>query len=172
MQSWHCAYFSDSNIIKLNYYSANVLWHHISLQVITNVSENRFAHIFYSEDEAVYSPNIPGCWQVSLTRKEASSEACQGHARFQHQDASCHQVFFLQGKAPKEIHAILTKTSACFLLGQAKDLSAPGFSRFWRKIHDIQTGTLVCFLPGRAKDLSAPRLILFWRKFTPFWQKN
>jgi len=27
-----------------------------------------------------------------------------------HRDASCHQVFFLQGKAPKEIHAILTKT--------------------------------------------------------------
>ena len=33
--------------------------------------------------------------------------------------------FFLQGKAPKEIHAILTETSACFLPGRAKDLSAP-----------------------------------------------
>jgi len=31
----------------------------------------------------------------------------------------------LQGKAPKEIHAILTETLACFLSGQAKDLSAP-----------------------------------------------
>jgi len=32
-------------------------------------------------------------------------------ARFQqHRDASCHQVFFLQDKAPKEIHAILTET--------------------------------------------------------------
>jgi len=33
-------------------------------------------------------------------------------ARFQqHRDASCHQVFFsLQGKTPKEIHAILTET--------------------------------------------------------------
>ena len=30
----------------------------------------------------------------------------------------------LQGKAPKEIHAILTETLACFLLGRAKDLSA------------------------------------------------
>ena len=29
----------------------------------------------------------------------------------QHGDASCHQVFlFLQGKAPKEIHAILIET--------------------------------------------------------------
>ena len=31
----------------------------------------------------------------------------------------------LQGKAPKEIHAILTETIACFLPGRAKDLSAP-----------------------------------------------
>ena len=34
-------------------------------------------------------------------------------------------LFLLQGKAPKEIHAILTETLACFLPGQAKDLSAP-----------------------------------------------
>ena len=32
--------------------------------------------------------------------------------------------FSLQGKAPKEIHAILIETLACFFLGQAKDLSA------------------------------------------------
>jgi len=58
---------------------------------------------------------------------ETSSEACQGRARFQqHRDASCHKVFFfLQGKAPKEIHAILTETLASFLPGRAKDLSAP-----------------------------------------------
>jgi hypothetical protein len=34
------------------------------------------------------------------------------------------EFLFLQGKAPKEIHAILTETLACFLRGQAKDLSA------------------------------------------------
>ena len=33
--------------------------------------------------------------------------------------------FFLQGKAPKEIHAILRETLACFLPGLAKDFSAP-----------------------------------------------
>jgi hypothetical protein len=33
--------------------------------------------------------------------------------------------FFLQGKAPKEILAILTETLACFLPGRAKYLSAP-----------------------------------------------
>jgi len=32
---------------------------------------------------------------------------------------------FLQSKAPKEIHAILTETLTCFLPGRAKDLSAP-----------------------------------------------
>jgi hypothetical protein len=34
------------------------------------------------------------------------------------------RLFFLQGKAPKEIHAIPTETLACFLPGRAKDLSA------------------------------------------------
>ena len=51
----------------------------------------------------VQTPNTPIGTPLSL-------EACQERARFQrHRDASCHQVFFfLQGKAPKEIHAILT----------------------------------------------------------------
>ena len=35
------------------------------------------------------------------------------------------KFLFLQGKAPKEIHAILTETLACSLPGRAKDLSAP-----------------------------------------------
>ena len=35
------------------------------------------------------------------------------------------KFLFLQGKAPKEIHVILTETLACFLPCQAKDLSAP-----------------------------------------------
>ena len=35
------------------------------------------------------------------------------------------KLLFLQGKAPKEIHAIMTETFACFLPGRAKDSSAP-----------------------------------------------
>ena len=48
-------------------------------------------------------------------------------SRFQqHRDASCHEVFFfVQSKAPKEIHAIRTETLPCFLPRRAKDLSAP-----------------------------------------------
>ena len=34
-------------------------------------------------------------------------------------------LFVLQGKTPKEIHAILKETLACFLPGRAKDISAP-----------------------------------------------
>ena len=37
--------------------------------------------------------------------------------------------FFLQGKSPKEIHAILTETLACFFPGRAKDLSAPLYTQ-------------------------------------------
>jgi len=35
------------------------------------------------------------------------------------------KLFFLQGKAPKEIHAILIEPLACFLPDRTKDLSAP-----------------------------------------------
>ena len=40
-----------------------------------------------------------GTVRASLTRKETSSEACQGRARFQQsRDASCHQVSFPAGQ--------------------------------------------------------------------------
>jgi len=40
------------------------------------------------------------------------------------------KFFFLQSKAPKEIHSIMTETLACFLRGRAKDFSAPRYSIF------------------------------------------
>ena len=77
---------------------------------------------------------------LAPTRKEKSSEACQGRARFQqHRDASCHQVFFsLQGKAPKEIHAILTETLSFFNPGRARDLSAPIYLHLQGKRVQVQ----------------------------------
>ena len=94
------------------------------------------------------------------------------------------QAVPLQGKAPKEIHAILTETLACFLPGLAKDLSAPLYNppshgavtpsmpsglqavplqgKAPKEIHAILTETLTCFLPGLAKDLPAP-LFVFMR---------
>jgi len=49
---------------------------------------------------------------TSFLFTEAERKHVSRCARFQqHRDASCHQVFFpLQGKVPKEIHAILTET--------------------------------------------------------------
>jgi len=43
--------------------------------------------------------------------------------------------FYLQGKAPKEIHAILTETLASFLPGRAKDLSAPRVSHTLAEVY-------------------------------------
>ena len=85
--------------------------------------------------------------------------------------------FSLQGKAPKEIHIILTETLARFPPGWAKDLSAPLYNppshgavtpsvpsglqavtqqgKVPKEIHVILTETLARFPPGRAKDLSA-----------------
>jgi len=49
---------------------------------------------------------------MSFLVTEAKRNHVRRRARFQqHRDASCHRVFFfLQGKAPKKIHAILTET--------------------------------------------------------------
>jgi len=45
------------------------------------------------------------------------------------------KFLFLQGKAPKEIHAILTETVACFLPGRAKDLSARVLITVFKDVH-------------------------------------
>jgi len=41
------------------------------------------------------------------------------------------KYFFLQGKEPNEIHAILTEKLDCFLPGWVKDLSAPLYCHLW-----------------------------------------
>jgi len=51
---------------------------------------------------------MSGMRAISASRRELSSS-----------------FYFLQGKAPKEIHAILTETLAHFFPGRVKDLSAP-----------------------------------------------
>ena len=45
--------------------------------------------------------------------------------------------FLLQGKAPKEIHAIMTKTLACVLPGRGKDLSAPMYFALPQKTYPV-----------------------------------
>jgi len=53
------------------------------------------------------------------------------------------KLFFLQGKALKEIHAILTEILGCFLPGRAKDFTAPLYAhvflrRYGKKSSDTQ----------------------------------
>jgi len=70
----------------------------------------------------------------------------------QHRDASCHQVFvsFLQGKAPKEIHAILEET-----LGE----HAPSYANDKNWVALFKRGdfsTCVAPRPGRHKTVTTP----------------
>jgi len=76
-------------------------------------------------------------------------------ARFQqHRDASCHQVFPpLQGKAPKEIHAILTET-----LGE----HAPSYATVKNWVAEFKRGdfsTCDAPCPGRHKTVTTPEII-------------
>ena len=55
------------------------------------------------------SVHVPNC--KSFLVKRAERKHVRRCAQFQqHRDVSCYHVFFLQVKAPKEIHAILTET--------------------------------------------------------------
>jgi hypothetical protein len=63
-------------------------------------------------------------------------------------------LVFLQGKAPKEIYAILTETLPCFLPGRAKDLSVPCKMGF----HSINQSSLEC--PKKTGKLSSDSLSL------------
>jgi len=72
----------------------------------------------------------------------------------QHGDASCYQVFSpLQGKAPKEIHAILTET-----LGE----NAPSYATVRNCVARFKRGdfsTYDALRPGRPKTLTNPEII-------------
>jgi len=97
---------------------------------------------------------VPNCKFFLVT--EAKRKHVRRRARFQkHRDASCHQVFFpLQGKAPKEIHAILTET-----LGEQATSRATvknWVAQFKRG--DFSTCDAPC--PGRHKTMTTPEIIV------------
>ena len=58
-------------------------------------------------------------------RKQARKHARDAHDFKNIETRAVIKFLFLQGKAPKEIHAILTGILACFLPGRGKDLTAP-----------------------------------------------
>jgi len=91
---------------------------------------------------------------MSFLVTEAERKHVWRRARFQqHRDASCHQVFFLQGKAPKKIHVILTET-----LGEHAPLYAT--VKTWEakfKRGDFSICDAPC--PGRPKTVTTPEII-------------
>jgi len=95
---------------------------------------------------------MPNCNSFLFT--EAERKHFKRRARFQqHQDARCHQVFFfLQGKAPKEIHAILIET-----LGEY----APWYATVinWVAQFKRDFSTCVAPRPGRPKTVTTPEII-------------
>ena len=92
-------------------------------------------------------------FQVFLVT-EAERKHVRRRARFQqHGNASCHQVFFLQGKAPKEIHATLTET-----LGE----HAPSYATIRNWVAQFKPGdfsTCDAPHPGRPKTVTTQEII-------------
>jgi len=97
--------------------------------------------------------HVPNCKSFLIT--EAERKHVGRRARFQqHRDASCHQVFFfLQGKATKEIHAILTET-----LGE----HAPSYATVRNWVAKFKRGdfsTCVAPRPRRLKTVTTTEII-------------
>ena len=94
---------------------------------------------------------MPNCKSLLVT--EAERKHVRRHTQFQHQDASCHEVFFLQGKAPKEIHAILTER-----LGE----HVPSYATIKNWVAQFKrSGFSTCDAsrPGRPKTVTTPEII-------------
>jgi len=80
----------------------------------------------YAVKEMQEKSKIPGADKslAQLGRKQARKHVRDARDFNNIETRTVIKLFFLQGKALKEIHAILTETLACFLPGRAKDLSA------------------------------------------------
>jgi len=96
---------------------------------------------------------VPNCKSFLVT--EGERKHVRQRARFQqHGDTSCHRVFFfLQGKAPKEIHAILTETLEEHTTSYATTKNwAAQFKRGDFSTCDAPR-------PGRPKTVTSPEII-------------
>jgi len=95
---------------------------------------------------------VPNCKSFLVT--EVERKHVRLRVRFQqHGDAICHKVFFLQGKVPKEIHAILKET-----LGEC----APSYAAIKNWVAQIKRGDFsTCDVPcpGRPKTATIPEII-------------
>jgi len=87
--------------------------------------------VYFALFESSLLPNNTTYWGTDMSLARPGRKQAWKHVRDTHDfnnietQAVIKFFFFLQGKEPKEIHAILRETLACFLPGRAKDLSAP-----------------------------------------------
>jgi len=79
-------------------------------------SDIHTTYITRSADKSLARPGRNKLGIISVTRAISTTSRRELSSSF---------FFSLQGKAPKEIHAILTETIASFLPGRAKELSVP-----------------------------------------------
>ena len=94
---------------------------------------------------------MPNCKSFLVT--EAERKHVRRRARFQqHGDASFHQVFFLQGKVPNEINAILIET-----LGE----NASSYATAKNLVAQFKRDFATCGAPrpGRPKTVITPEFI-------------
>jgi transposase len=95
---------------------------------------------------------VPNCKIFLVTEKERKHT--RRRARFQqHRDAVCQNFYFLQGKTPKEIHAILIET-----LGER----APSYVTVKNWMAQFKRGdfsTCDARRPGRPKTVTTPELV-------------
>jgi len=98
---------------------------------------------------------VCSCAELSSLVTESGKKHVRRRARFQqYGDASCHQVFFcLQGKAPKEIHAILIETLR---------EHAPSYAIVKNWVAQFKLGDFSTHdapRPGRPKTVTTPEII-------------
>jgi len=102
----------------------------ISLQRIARcVRELKNSNIYRGADKSLARPERKQAWKHFRDARDFNNIETRAVIKF----------LFLQGKAPKEINAILTQTLAFFLPGRAKDLLAPTVYMFQSNTTIVKT---------------------------------
>ena len=100
---------ADSSASTQNFNNSNAI---ISIHNI--YEEMQFFIKYWGSDKSLAWPGRKQAWELVTDTPNFNNMETRAVIK----------LFFLHGRAPKEIHAILTETLACFLPGRAKDLSA------------------------------------------------
>ena len=107
--SWNCSSVNTVVTKQIDSYSRHVLWS----PATTVKSTISWSVRFHGAHKSLALPGRKQDWKHVRDARD-----------FNKFETRPKIYFFLQGKAPKKIDAILTKTLGCFHPGRAKDLSA------------------------------------------------